>query len=740
MGTSNIIDREVIEYLISLLGTSGEQDLNIQDLQREYPLQKEQSLQAAYYIKEFVDRMPGGFFAYHADGQEEIIYANQAMLRMFGCETMEEFRELTGNSFRGIVHPEDLEAVEASIWEQIADSSYDLDYVEYRIITKQGQIRWIDDYGHFVHSEIAGDIFYVYAGDATEKKLHQQMEQEVLQEQRVRKEKELENQIQQYDQEMQMIHQEQLRRIEVIEGLSVDYESAFYVDLDKDLIKAYRMSERIRDAFSEEQQIRFTGFDAEYIQKWVYPDDRRLLEGVTNPEYIRAKLSKEKSFYLSYRIYRNGKPAYIQMQAVNVGSQEHIAQVVLGYRNIDKEIAREMEQKQALVNALEEAVKANNAKNFFLSNMSHDILTPMNAIVSFTALARKHLADREKLAEYLDMISDSSDQLLQLLNDVLEISRIESGNMRVEGGECNLTDLIQKLQKTIHPRAKAKNITFLTEVSGLRHEMVCSDREKLEQLLSCLLDNGIKYTRPGGWVRLTIAEQEASSNGYSVFRFQVEDNGIGIREDFQKDLFIPFEREKNTTLSGVHGTGLGLTIVKSLVDILGGTIEVNSTVGQGSTFTVSFSLQVVDTNPVRREEEEVIQVPFSKPRRILIVDDNELNREIEYEILKDEGFLVDTAEDGSIAVEKIKQSMPGDYDLILMDIQMPVMDGYHATREIRSIDNEKLAGIPIIAVSANTFEEDKRMALDSGMNEHLGKPLDIQRLLEVIQKHLPNEK
>lgn len=740
MDNSNIIDSEVIEYLLSLLETNGEDEYNIEELQSRYPLRKEQSLQAAYYLKEFVDRMPGGFFAYHADGNEEIIYANRAMIRLFGCESMEEFRSLTGNSFRGIVHPEDLDAVEASIKKQIADSSYDLDYVEYRIITKQGEIRWIDDYGHYVRSSTAGDIFYVYAGDATEKKLRQQMEQELLLQQSRTKEQELEDRLRQYDEKMQMIRQEHMRRIEVIEGLSVDYESIFYVDLDKDQIMAYRVSERFRKIFPKNRQIcRFAGFDREYIQEWVYPDDRRLLEGVMEREYICRELARDKSFYLNYRIYRGGKPVYIQLKVVNVGSEEHISQVVLGYRNIDKEMAREIEQKQALVNALEEAVRASSAKNLFLSNMSHDILTPMNAIVSFAALARKHIGDSRRISEYLEMIAVSSDQLLQLLNDVLQISRIESGSVHAEEGECSLLELTRQLHRNVASQTKEKNLAFFLDISRLRHGLVRTDGEKLKQLLGYLVDNAVKYTKPGGWVNLIVVEEEKLQNDYAVFRFIVEDSGIGIREEFLDHLFTPFEREKNTTLSGIHGTGLGLPITRALVEMLGGTIEVSSTVGKGSIFTVSLPMQFQGKCVSEDRKEEDRPISFARPRRILIVDDNELNREIEYEVLKDVGFLVDTAEDGSIAVEKVKNSKPGYYDMILMDIQMPVMDGYHATRAIRGIENEKLAGIPIIAVSANTFEEDRKMALESGMNEHLGKPLDTERLFELMRKYLKEE-
>ena len=699
-----------------------------------------QDTHAAYHLKHFADIMPGGFFIYRADEEETLIYANEAMLRIFQCDTMQEFRELTGNSFRGIVHPDDLEAVEESIKEQIEQSQYDLDYVEYRIIRKDGRIRWLDDYGHFVHSESVGDVFYVFVGDATEKKERQIEKIETWFSEKLKKEQELQAQLDKYDKEMKVIHQEHLIRLEMIEGLSVDYESIFYVDLDRDRIKAYRVSERFRKQFSEHYTVRqFTGFDVDYVAEWVYPEDRALVEKISDPAYIRRELeqSRKRDFHLNYRVYENQDIKYIQLRVVNVGSEEHISQLVFGYRSIDEEMISEMQQKKLLKEALDEATLANNAKNLFLANMSHDIRTPMNAIVGFTELARKHIQNQEKVLNYLDMISTSSVQLLQLLNDVLEISRLESGAVNIEEKECSLMDITHQVQMNILHRAAEKNVTLALDISNLKHDSVRADKGKLGQILTYLTDNAVKYTGEGGRVTIVVIEKEqrGAQDDLVTYQFIIEDNGIGISEEFMTTLFEPFEREKNTTLSGIHGTGLGLTITKKLVDIIGGRIEVFSTPGEGSRFIVTLPLRLQESSGYFGTAEEAVP-HFLEAKRILIVDDNEINLEIEYEVLKDAGFLVDTAEDGSIAVEKIKQSKPGEYDLILMDIQMPIMDGYCATRAIREMENPALAGIPIIAVSANAFEEDKRMAMESGMNAHLEKPLDTMRLYKLIRKFL----
>lgn len=710
------IDQDIFENLLILLDTPLK-DNEYERMEEKQGgcqpessvFQKPHNIQIAYQLKRFMDEMPGGFFIYHDNEAEDLIYVNKAMLRIFNCDTLEEFKELTGNSFRGIVHPDDLERIEESIKEQIAHSKYAMDYVEYRIIQKGGAIRWIEDYGHYVRSDMMGGIFYVFIGDATEK--------------------------------LEVVRQEQLRRLEVIEGLSIDYESIFYVDLDANWMKAYRVSSRFAKTFPENKQMReFRGFDAGYLEEWVYPDDRELLKNVSNPDYIRERLSQDKTFHINYRIYKEEIVTYIQLRIVNVGSEDHISQIVMGYRNIDDEMIQEMKQKQMLANALNQANLANSAKTLFLSNMSHDIRTPMNAIVGFTALIKKHLHDHEKVSGYLDMISTSSDQLLQLLNDVLEISNLESEKTCSEEMECSLMDLTHQVQMDILPKAAAKNITLSLDISNLNHDMVFADRGKLVQIITCLVDNAVNYTDIDGWVTITVKEDGESgfSDGYMIYRFIVEDNGIGISEDFLPHVFEPFEREKNTTLSGVYGTGLGLAITKRLVEVIGGSVEVSSTVGAGSKFMVTIPLYVRQESTYIPEESEVL-MRFANPKRVLIVDDNEINLEIENEVLKDAGFLVDTADDGSIAVEKIKHSKPGDYDLILMDIQMPIMDGYHAARAIRSMEDSALAGIPIIAVSANSFEKDKKMAIESGMNAHLPKPLDTHHLYRVIRQLLKDD-
>lgn len=656
-------------------------------------------------VIQFMDEMPGGFFIYRADGDGQIIYANAALLRIFQCSTMEEFKELTGNTFRGMVHYDDLKEVEKSINEQIANSKYNMDYVEYRIIRKDGTIRWLEDYGHYIHNESAGDVFYVFVGDATEKKNQQKL-----------------------------ISQEYLRRLEVIKGLSVNYESILYVDLEKDEVLPYRLSIRTKKQFGKELRARkFVPFITRYANTWVCPEDRQiLLQSVSFP-YIRAKLLHAKSYYINYRTLINEETTYLQLRIVNVSNSRHISQVVMGYRRIDEDIQREMEQKKMLEEALHNANLAIAAKQTFLSNMSHDMRTPLNAILGYTALAKEYIGNTDTVLDYLSKIDASGRQLLDFVEKVLDVTWTESSDARISETECNLTVIVQNIYDSFRQTAEEKNILFKTDLSALTHYDVYGDPDKITHFLRNLVSNAINFTNPGGKVSVAVAETKNLASSYATFQFIVKDNGIGISKDFRKSLFEPFEREKNTTLSGISGSGLGLAIVKNLVDMMGGTIHVDSTVGRGSTFTVTLRLPIQD-QPLSADSatEDILTQLLNQ--KILLVEDNEINLEIETELLSGLGLIIDTAENGKDAIEKVAKSTPNEYSLILMDIQMPVMDGWQAAKAIRELDNPALARIPIIALSANAFESDKRASIESGMNAHLPKPLDIPYLLETVAR------
>ncbi len=731
-------DRELhlIEHILTLLNLLQANNITIDQLTASdghfhlSELTSAQEIHTAYEFIKFMNEMPGGFLIYYADGDEKIIYANKSLRWIFRCDTMKEFQVYTGNTFKGMVHPDDWQAVKHSIQTQLVQSQYKLDYVEYRIVRKDGEIRWIEDYGHFVHSETVGDIFYVFLSDATEKKHQLLTEKALLVDERRKNEQRLQNLIQEYNREKALMNQEQLRRLEVIEGLSVNYDSIFYVDLYKNKIFPYRLSERNSFLFEAKFQPRdYDWYSTQYLDAWVHPEDRERVEQATDPVYIRERLATSKTYYVNYRVLFGDQTQYLQLRFVNVRPDEPASQIVIGYRRVDEELQYEMEQKQMLAKALDNANLSIVAKDTFLSNMSHDMRTPLNAIFGFITLAKKNLLNPEVAQSYLNRIETSSRQLLDMIDKVLELSWTDSNEEQSNENECDLCDIVQEIYDFLLPQALEKDIEFLLDSTQIRHSGVYGDQDKIKQVVLYLANNAITYTKPNGKVSITISEKESRPQCYAVYQLIIQDTGIGISEEFLERIFEPFTREKNTTLSGIHGIGLGLTIAKNIVDSMGGTIEVKSVVNKGSTFTVTLRLRVQNSTASTNPNMEELSL---KNQKILLVEDNEINLEIETEILQDLGFSIDTATDGSIAVEKVRNSVPGEHDLILMDIQMPVMDGWQATRAIRELENPALACIPIIALSANALESDRKKSIESGMDAHLKKPIDIPSLLNTI--------
>ena len=525
-------------------------------------------------LKWVAEQVPGGFFVYSAKEPYELFYANSAVLDIYGCENLDEFKELTGYTFQGMVYPDDFDAIQESIEEQIADPDNDrLDHVEYRITRKDGEVRWIDDYGHFATFPEHGDAFYVFISDITERRL---------------------------------VQEEKLR--------------------------------------------------------------------------MEIELERER--------------------------------------------------------------QASEVKAAFLFSISHDILTPLNSIRGFTELARRHLNEPELLKSYLEKVDESSLQMLNLVNDLLDMSKITYGKTQLRSEVCDLEEQVLVVVHAFKHRAESKNIS-LECVTNLPREMVYTDDVNLRKILSSLVDNAIKFTPTGGHVKLTARKKKISEDtNYVRCEFTITDDGVGMTAEFMKRMYETFEREATSTETGHISAGLGLAISKKLIDAMGGSIEAVSEKGKGTTFTVGLPFKIY------REENEVddaapvekISAEDGYGNRILLVDDIELNRMLAETILEESGFSVETVADGVEAVEAFTKHPPGYYDLVLMDIQMPIMNGYEATRAIRALDRPDAKVLPIIALSANSRDEDKRMSMESGMNYHIAKPFDVVQLVASVNKYIAARK
>lgn len=406
--------------------------------------------------------------------------------------------------------------------------------------------------------------------------------------------------------------------------------------------------------------------------------------------------------------------------------------VISGYHsNVTERVLKELSYQHELERAREEAEAASAAKTSFLFSMSHDIRTPMNAIIGFRDLLEKHQDDPVRRADYLEKIEQSSSILLSIINNVLEMARIEKGTIEVVETAWSAMQLSNSISSIFVEMMEQKHITFIHSVNVWNPYVFC-DQLKLREVFINILSNAYKYTESGGLVNMRIEEIESGRYGYARYRTTISDSGMGMSEDFLPHLFDEFSREQNSTEGKIEGTGLGMSIVKRLVEMMGGRIEVKSKKGEGTTFIVTIDHPIATREDLVEHDDVELAPGLFDGKRILLAEDNDLNAEIATEILTEAGFVLERAENGKAAVEMVDRMPFGYYDVVLMDIQMPVMNGYDATRNIRSMLDAKKARIPIIAMTANAFEEDRRAAMRAGMDGHLAKPIDIPELLKTL--------
>ena len=528
----------------------------------------------------------------------------------------------------------------------------------------------------------------------------------------------------------------------LVEALSSEYHSLGLIDGKTNRIRLIRKS----DLKTLESGVRniMTNPDffmamPQYVNTSVFEEDRERVLKEASLENVRKNTPDTGVYAVTYRRYDgSGNIGYHQMCFAKAETAPGKTDYIYGFRDVDSIVREQMEQQRILEEARERAEAANNAKTSFLFNMSHDIRTPMNAIIGFTEMAQKHMDDPEKVENCLTKVHSSGKHLLSLINDILDMARIESGKMQIDETIINIREASKPAMAIAYETAKARDITLTLHSGPVGDVNIYGDELKLSQIALNIMSNAIKYTNPGGKVDVSVIEVPSEDPERLVCDLIVEDTGIGMTEEFLARIFDPFERSASSTKSGVQGTGLGMSITKELVEKMGGQIWVESTLGVGTKVTVRFNFlrakMVVDT--CVEAGSELLDSSILKGKKILLVEDNELNREIAADILQEEGIIVDTAEDGDIAVEKMRSAAEGQYDLILMDIQLPRMNGYEATKAIRALPDMYTSRIPIIAMTANAFEEDRQNAFTSGMNGHVAKPIDILKLKATIAKLL----
>lgn len=666
-------------------------------------------------IEQISEGMPGGFFIYHADGDEKLIYINHAMLRIFGCGTLEEFKELTGYTFKGLVHPEDIDEVEASIHSQIAHSGEDLDYVEYRIIRKDGTVRWVQDYGHFVHTETYGDLFYVFIEDATERIQRRMAELERVNE---------------------ALYDAHLKEDYLKKALLYDAVSFVEVNLTRDEFISASLLDRegeIKNLFTFmgitpfEKYSDFTAFWADFTEAdglaeyWKFFDIERLIGCYEEGERVQVYDGWVTDMYGRRRLSH-----YLFFLDKNVHTGDVIA------LSVSQDITEQVERQSLLKSALRQAEMERLARNTFFANMSHDIRTPLNAIIGYAELLKGCVGDPGKVGECIEKIHLSGEELLAVFDEFLKDNLNEPARAEQTEREYHLGELLAEVEKSAARPIKAKNIQFSMDKTGLSHFSVEVDYIRLREILNQLLDNAIKYTPAKGRVSLTVREGKSERKGCGLFRFIIEDNGCGIPENQLEAIFHPARQEKSAIYNGMPGAGLA--VVRSYAETMGGTVSVESEVGKGSIFTVSLPLKYPVKASFMEHESAGSEAADIKENRgaVLLVEDNGINREIEEELLKNLGYRVETACDGMSAYEMLKAAEPGRFSLVLMDIQMPGMNGYETARAIRRLEQESVCSIPIIALSSDAMEEDRQKSLAAGMNAHVSKPFDIDALQELI--------
>jgi signal transduction histidine kinase/ActR/RegA family two-component response regulator len=533
---------------------------------------------------------------------------------------------------------------------------------------------------------------------------------------------------------------------QVINAITGDYDTIVRYDFNSNKGDIFRSGHLV--GATREEWRNSGSFDALmklYAGRVVLAADRDDFLRQVKQDKLVAAIRSGKACTISTRYGDPAGPNWLGMKFVLHETAASKNCALIGIRDVTSEITEEQQRKaelemqnKALQAARDAAQSASMAKSAFLFNMSHDIRTPMNAVLGFADKIEKYSDDAGKVREAVAKLKNSGTILLNIINEILELSRIESGKIEIEPVPCDVRSGISQLKDAVHPLIEKKLLGFVTEIN-VRDYFVRMDVARVNKIVFNILSNSIKYTPAGGKIWYRLDQVGSLPNGNVLYKWTIRDNGIGMDSAFVTHAFERFSREHSSTVSGIEGTGLGLSVCRELVEKMGGAININSERGKGTVVAFSLPLEKCTESdfPKPVEEEEVHQdTVVLEGRKVLLVDDNEMNREIAMDMLTDNGVIVETAENGFTAVEKVAAAKPGDFDLVLMDIQMPVMDGYEATRRIRALPNKALAGIPIVAMTANAFDEDRKASKAAGMNAHLAKPVGADVLCKVLSEFI----
>lgn len=526
----------------------------------------------------------------------------------------------------------------------------------------------------------------------------------------------------------------------VADKLKNDYFGLYLADLESNVIRPIKLAGRILDTVHDYTADGYRDRVEEYA-KYVYVEYRDMWQRFADPAFLAAYLNLEDRREYTYRAFE-GEWRRVTFSVISRNEDGLVTSVLLAFSMLDESSVENIELQERLADqqtkleiALQQARSASSAKTNFLFNISHDIRTPMNAVTGYTAMAKKYIADPERVGDYLNKIDMAGQNLLSLVNQVLEMSRIEAGKVVLEENETDILERTYAILAVATANANVHGVKVECNISDVHNKDVITDVSRMNQIFTNILGNAVKYTPEGGTITFTVEQRGLAKDGYGLYVFTTTDTGIGISKDFLDHIFEEFSRERTSTISGIQGTGLGMAIVKRLVDLMGGTIKIESEQGKGTKVIISMPLKIIESVKSTAPVDFDVYTHF-KDKRILLVEDNEMNREIASNILTELGFAVDEAGDGDIALDKVKNSEPGHYAFVLMDIQMPRMNGYEATRHIRALKDERIANIPIIALTANAFAEDRQNAIECGMNDHLAKPISVTVLVQTLAKYV----